>query len=119
MSYERFFCDDDGDGAPALMISVRADTTRAVLTLAGEIDVATLPRLHEALAAVQREGHRTIDVVMGEVNFMSAAALSELERFHRSLLQRGGKLVLLNPQPIIRRLFAVCGLETQLNLLDG
>ncbi|MFE7169704.1 STAS domain-containing protein [Streptomyces sp. NPDC057616] len=50
--------------------------TRALITLAGEFDLTTVPLAHAALGACLRDGIRTIDVDLTAFTFCDASGLN-------------------------------------------
>ncbi|MFE7766602.1 STAS domain-containing protein [Streptomyces sp. NPDC057438] len=60
---------------PQLHVSRHDRTTGALLTLSGEIDLATVPRVYAALAACLRDGVHGIDVDLTAVTFCDVSGL--------------------------------------------
>jgi anti-anti-sigma factor len=104
------------DESPQLCIRISPDKTSVVITLVGEIDIATLPALQEALDAVSRDGHESVELQLAEVTFMCAHTISVFHRSRAKLAQSGGKLVLRNPSPMTRRVLAICEGDPPLNV---
>lgn len=75
--------------------------TRALITLAGEIDLATAPLLRAALAACLRDGIRTIDVDLTAVAFCDAGGFSAFLTASRHAADAGTSLQLHHPPPIM------------------
>jgi anti-sigma B factor antagonist len=83
----------------------------SVLRAAGEIDIATAPRLRECLAEVP-DGSRVVIVDLSEVTFLDSTGLSVLvggwKRF--SSEDKGAELRLVVVRPVIQRVLDVTGL---------
>lgn len=106
---------DDTDDlmAPRLEVVVESlgDATR-VLALRGELDVATMPSLDEALAvAVRAGGPPRVLIDLSEVTFMDSTALMRLLTALRELDRRDGQMVLACSNPTVLRLFEVTGTD--------
>jgi anti-sigma B factor antagonist len=84
-----------------------ANCTR-VVALRGELDVATVPSLDEALSvAVRVEGTPKLLLDLSEVTFIDSTALMRLLTAQRELDRRGGQMVLVCSNPTVLRLFEV------------
>jgi anti-sigma B factor antagonist len=102
---------DDRDDlmAPQLHVVTEslANGTR-VVALRGELDVATMPSLDEALSvAVRVEGTPKVLLDLSEVTFIDSTALMRLLTAQRELERRGGQMVLACSNPTVLRLFEV------------
>jgi anti-sigma B factor antagonist len=100
----------DTDMAPAVQIAVghRGDWT--LLTVSGEIDMATVPEL--ARVGETLDGDLILD--LSGVAFIDSSGLGELLRFAR----RPAKLVMV-ASPAVRRLLDLTRVEDQFDLVDG
>jgi anti-anti-sigma factor len=79
------------------------------LTVTGEIDVLTTPQLRDSLdIAAARTGQVTID--LAAVDFIDSTALHALMEVDRALKASGACLHVMDPSPIVRRLFELTGL---------
>lgn len=76
----------------AFRVSIsRPDTDRCVLTVAGELDIATAPQLLAAVRDVIAEAPDLLVMDLDEVTFLDSTGLGVLISAHR----RGGRLVLV------------------------
>lgn len=67
-----------GENAPRLLdVAVRTENGTAIVTVQGEVDMASAPQLQAALEDAQRGGDPLI-VDMSEVGFLGSAGLSVL-----------------------------------------
>ena len=101
--------DTDDLMAPQLDVATESlgNGTR-VLALRGELDVATMPSLDEALAgAVRTDGTPRLLMDLSEVTFIDSTALMRLLTALRELNRRGGRMVLACSNPTVLRLFEV------------
>ncbi len=87
--------------------------------LRGELDCVTAPTLREALAGCSRPTGEVVVVDLGEVTFLSAAAIGVLLEVHRRIAADGGRLVLSNPTRMQRRIFAILAADQVLVIEDA
>jgi anti-sigma B factor antagonist len=93
-----------------------------VITVSGEVDVATSPELFQALErAVQDQRHVVVD--LARVTFMDSTGLGVLVQTLRSVLEREGELRCVVTEPNVRKIFEVTGLDSVIpihgSLLDA
>ena len=99
----------------ALTISARSEPGCVVVTVAGEVDIATVAELRERLAAAAVSGVPLV-ADLDQVSFIDAAGLGALAGAARDAAGRGTTLHVVCAQPQTRRLFRVTGLDRQLPL---
>src|SRR5262249_3692991 len=80
---------------------------RPVLWLSGFVDPSTAPELRETLMGLIDEGHRRIDIDLGNVTFMDSSGIGALAHAYRP----GAELTVRNPVPIVMRELVMCGLD--------
>lgn len=89
-----------------LLTAQRQDTDgRALITVSGELDLDSAPRLREFLDGCLRDGILLIDVDLTAVSFCDVSGLRTFLRAARRTAARGGSLRLHHPRPILARLF--------------
>lgn len=86
-----------------------------VVTVAGEIDIASAPLLRSCLLSVP--DCSTILELSG-VPLLSAAGLTELVDLHTRLTLADARLALAAAPPPVRRVLAITGLDNTLTLTD-
>src|SRR5258706_13106540 len=91
----------------ALNISARPSREEIVLAFSGEADAAAGPLLAHALTQATSYGHTRTAIDLADLDFIDTLCLSILFDTHESLRDRGGDLVLLSPQPPVRRLLDI------------
>ena len=89
-------------------VETSRDAGRAVLAVKGEIDLATVEGLTEAIAAAVRSGADEVWVDLSDVEFMDSTGLSALVSGHRAL---DGRFVVICPEGPARRALDVSGLD--------
>ncbi|MFW6091363.1 MAG: STAS domain-containing protein [Actinomycetota bacterium] len=91
---------------------VAADGREIRLRVVGEIDMATAPRIDEALWSALDEGYERIAIDLSGVEFMDSAGLNALISARNAADARGVTLVIAELSDRARRLFEVSGLMT-------
>jgi anti-sigma B factor antagonist len=95
----------------ALTISVSPEPGYVVVSVAGEIDMATAAQFREQLASVISGGARRVVVDLARVTFMASAGVAVLAGTHRVLAAQGGSLVLASPSPAAGRVLSLAGVD--------
>ena len=98
-----------------LTIEVREEPGHVLVTVAGEVDIATVPRLRERLAAPAASG-RPLIVDLDPVTFIDAAGLGVLAGAANRAAAGGGSLHAVCNRRQVRRLFAITGLDRHIPL---
>jgi anti-sigma B factor antagonist len=93
---------------------VREDVV--VLTVAGELEMATVPRFAQ-LAEDVPPGSRVV-VDMGDLEFVDSAGLHVLLDLHRRSKQEGWELALARPPTAVMRLLRLLKLENRFAIRD-
>ena len=101
---------------PPTVLALLADD-RALLTVRGELDVASAPSLRRWLAAVTCRGTRSAVVDLSTVNFMSAASLHAICDEQERLLACGESLTVVCHHPQLRALFKIVEIERVLDIV--
>ena len=98
----------------ALIIEARQERGCAIVTVAGEIDIATATRLRERLFELAADG-RPLVADLDQVRFIDSAGLSALVGAAKRAAAHGGSLHVVCARPQIRQLFRLTGLDRRLN----
>ena len=102
-----------------LKVSTRFQGDRAIVALAGEIDLYTAPRLQSELAAALAGGDPARLVVdMSAVEFCDSTGMNVLLSCLRRVRERGGELEIASPKPAVRKILQVTGLDSVFTLVD-
>lgn len=102
-----------------LRISVSGAAT-TVLSVTGEVDLSTSEQLTEAVsAAVQASEVEVVEVDLAGVSFMDSAGLRVLVAGMKQADAQGVRLVASNPQPQVRKVFELTGLDEVLGLTNS
>jgi anti-sigma B factor antagonist len=89
------------------------------VTISGEIDLYTAPRLHSELAALLAEGMPARVVIdMSGVEFCDSTGMNVLLSCLRRARERGGELEIADPKPAVRKILQVTGLDSVFTLVE-
>ncbi|MER6082548.1 STAS domain-containing protein [Streptomyces sp. NPDC001833] len=94
---------------PQLTLYRRDRRSRALITLAGEIDLTTERVVRESLGQCLRDGIRTIDVDLTAVTFCDVTGLNAFLDASRATAVAGGSLRLHHSPPALARIIALTG----------
>jgi anti-sigma B factor antagonist len=94
----------------------QADHT--VISVAGEIDLYTAPKLQSELMAALHEDPARLIVDMSAVEFCDSTGINVLLAAHRFARERGGELQLAGPGSATRKVLQVTGLESVFTVVD-
>jgi anti-sigma B factor antagonist len=91
---------------------------RTVLAVAGEIDIASSPRLRAALQTALDAGAHDLWVDLDATTFMDSSGLHVLLDAHRMAGEMRRRLTIVCPPGNVRRVFEITGLATTLRIHD-
>ena len=94
----------------ALTIGARHERGYAIVTVAGEIDIATVTRLRERLSGLAASG-RPLVADLDQVRFIDSAGLAALVGAANRATAHGGSLHVVCARPKVRQLFRLTGLD--------
>jgi anti-anti-sigma factor len=100
-------------------VEVHQNDRGTVITLGGELDLASSPALEEQLAKVFRSDTRIVVIDLRELDFMDSTGLSILVRAHHSAVEGKRQLVLVNGTPQVQRLLTLTGVTDRLPFVDA
>ena len=89
---------------------------RAVLAVAGEVDIATAPELRSAIDSVLDSGAAELCLDLCSTSFMDSSGLHALFDSHVRASELGCELTIVCPPGPVRRLFQVSGLAERFAL---
>ena len=101
-----------------LAIHVHEHGDWQVVTVAGEVDVATAPRLHDRLVDLASAGHRHLAVDLDGVTMLDWMGLGALLGVLARVRSLGGELVFVAPSSATRELLALTDLDKVLPIRD-
>jgi anti-sigma B factor antagonist len=103
-----------------LNVSSRFHDDHTIVTICGEIDLYTAPRLHSELAGLLADGMPARVVVdMSGVEFCDSTGMNVLLSCLRRARERGGELEIAAPKPAVRKILQVTGLDSVFTLVEN
>ncbi len=102
---------------PSFDIATIAAAGHIRLVLAGELDIATAPRLEAALDEARGQGPAEILIDLADVPFIDSSGLRSLIAAVERADANGGRLSIAGAGPQALRLFELSGAETRLPLV--
>jgi anti-sigma B factor antagonist len=91
----------------------------AVISVSGELDLASSPALEEELERASNSGTSLVVVDLRELEFMDSTGLSVLVRAHQRAAQNGQRFGLVNGSQQVQRLLSLTGVADRLMLADA
>ena len=81
-----------------------------LVTVAGEVDIATAPQLAEILANAANGGDVRVDI--SAVTFLDSSGLQALVAAHRYITRSGRRMIVCGPlDPLVHRTLEITGLR--------
>ena len=93
--------------------------TRPVLTIDGDLDLATAPDLATLGLSLVDDGARDVIVDARGLTFCDSSGLSVFVQIANRLAQRQGRLAIAGPTPIVRRVLEMSGLVDAFVVVDS
>ncbi|QIY63845.1 STAS domain-containing protein [Streptomyces sp. RPA4-2] len=94
---------------PPLTVRRHDDKNRALITLAGEIDLETVPLVRASLEQCLRDGIHTVDVDLTSLTFCDCSALNAFLHASQRLTTAGGTLRLHHPPSALVLMVDIAG----------
>jgi anti-anti-sigma factor len=94
-------------------ITLRPDGDREIVTLTGELDIATAHQLHPVVNGLLAQGRTNVTLDLADVTFLDGFALRALIAVHREIDIAAGTLQIVGNRRVVR-LFELTGLSTLL-----
>jgi anti-anti-sigma factor len=100
-------------------VEVQVEEWAAVISLSGELDLASSPALEEELARVFADDSRPVIIDLRELDFMDSTGLSILVKAHQRADELQRQLCLVKGPPQVQRLLTLTGVSDRLALIDS
>jgi anti-sigma B factor antagonist len=100
-------------------IEERSEGGVTIVTVSGEIDVATAPQLQESLHALIAQGRSSLVIDLLAVTFLDSTALGVLVGALKRCREQGGDLQLVMADVRIMKIFEITGLITVFPIVDS
>ncbi len=94
------------------------DPSGLILTVSGELDLATAPRLRARLTAAIDAGVNRLVIDLCPLDFLDSIALAVLLRARRHLGDAGAMAVVVAPGSYTRLIFEVAGMPQCIDVFD-
>lgn len=90
-----------------------------VLTVSGEIDIATAPSLRERLHGLLADGKQQLIVDLDDVGFLDSTALGVLVGVLKRARMESGEVRIACAQPRVLKVFEITRLDSAFDLFDS
>lgn len=90
-----------------------------VLSLSGELDLASAPLLHERLLEASQSGPGDVVCDLTDVTFMDSTGLSVLLSAQKRMQHAGGAVILLNPSTPVTRIMEITAVDSYFTIRQG
>ncbi len=104
--------------AKPLQVESRREGERVRLTLVGELDIATVPRLESAVEAALATGPRQLVVDLRSLGFLDSSGLREFIVLADRAREEGFELLLVRPAKAVLAIFQITRAEENLPFVD-
>ena len=94
-----------------LSVETCREGSMVVITVRGEVDIATAPLLRAVLDGIYAARPRRVEIDLSGVTFLDSHALTTLVAARRRLAAVGAALVLRQPSRPVTRVLAISGLD--------
>jgi anti-sigma B factor antagonist len=99
-----------------LQVSAREGAT--VLSVIGEVDVASAPQLRQEAVRLVNEGNRSLVVDLQEVRFLDSTGLGVIVGVLKRVRTQGGELAIAGAENHVRKVFEITRLSDVLPMYE-
>lgn len=100
-------------------IQTRDEGKTTVVSITGKIDAMTAPAFETALIDLIGQGHLSLALDLGGVEYISSAGLRVILASAKSLKDKDGLLLLANPRGPVKEVFDISGFGSVFNIHDS
>ncbi len=104
-------------GVPSFSVDSRTEDGVQLVSVAGELDLATAPELRAALDAAEAGAARAIALDLSEVTFVDSTGIAVLVEYTARSRSNGDRLRILSG-PAVDRVLDVSGTRRHLPMVD-
>lgn len=102
--------------ATPLGLSFTREMGTVVISVSGELDASTCPKLKRSLNdMIEDQGQLAVDLDLAGLQFIDSSGIQLLVDAHRRLEAKGGSLTLRSPTSHTLRVLGICGLDKVFN----
>lgn len=105
-----------GDLPPGCSINLASDNP--IVNLSGEIDLSNAPKIYAWFCEAAAADQKSLIINLENVIFMDSSGLQVLLRLREKLDGQGRSVLLVNPQPQVRRLFQLTGFDKLFQIFE-
>ena len=95
---------------PSIGVVLTTDGENATITVSGEVDLATSPRVRDACLRAVDEHTGSVALDLGDVSFLDSSGISVLVQAHQRLAAEGRVLRIEVVSAPVRRVIEISGL---------
>jgi anti-sigma B factor antagonist len=108
-----------GNGPAPFSVQVDDADDRQVVTVRGELDLATAPQLEEVLLPALHDGGTAV-LDLRPLDFMDSTGVRVIVAAHHAAQDSGGRLAIVrtDPEGPVGRVLEISGLDAILDLVD-
>jgi anti-sigma B factor antagonist len=99
-------------------VEVTSDGRSTVITVSGELDLASSAALEDELGRVSASGVERVVIDLRELEFMDSTGLSTLVKAHQRAEQAGQEFGLVRGPQQVQRLLSLTGVEERMRIAD-
>jgi anti-sigma B factor antagonist len=103
---------------PDFEVLAEAADQVVTVTIRGELDLATAPRLDAELERLHGDGLERVVIDLRRLEFLDSTGLESIVRFHRRATAEGVDVAVVRGPRAVERLFTVMRLDRGLKLID-
>lgn len=100
-------------------VDVRTEGRTAIVSVSGELDLASSPELEQQLARVWESDPEQLVLDLRELEFMDSTGLSIIVGAHQHLAERGRSLSLVKGSAQVQRLLDLTGVAERLRVVES
>lgn len=93
-----------------------SDATRIVVC--GEVDVSNAAEMRGAIEAALATNPASLEIDLSDVAYIDSTGIGVLVGAAHSAAEAGGSFAVLNPQPNVKRVLGMLGVEKDLNIKE-
>ncbi len=83
-----------------------------VLSLSGRMDIAGTQEIEQRFTNLASSRKGLVAVDLSEVTFLASIGMRTLVSSARALMNRGGAMALVNPQPLVKQALIAAGIDS-------
>lgn len=86
------------------------------ISLSGRMDVAGVQQIDRTVADLTAPPCRAVIIELSKVDFLTSVGIRMLLIVAKALHGRGGRMVLLNPNPVVTRILELAGVDMTISV---